>query len=95
MLTRLVFTSSESSLGDLLLAELGNGVFIGFLLDVGVFGGGEEFNVAVAGKVGSNSTVGSVSSSSALLSSVYLNVADDKLVFFKTLDSSVGLEVLE
>jgi len=90
-----VFTSSESSLGDLLSGELGDGVFIAFLLDISVFSGGEEFNVTVGRKVRSDSTMSSVCSSSALLSSVDLDVVDDELVFFESLYNSVSLEVLE
>jgi len=78
-----VFSSSESSLGNLFLAKSGDNLFIGFLLDVSFLGGGEQFDVAVGGKVRSDSTVGSVSSSSALLSSVDLDVGDDELVFFE------------
>ena len=47
MLTRLVFTSSESSLGDLLLAKSGDGFLVGFSLNIDVLGGGEQFDVAV------------------------------------------------
>jgi len=47
----LVFTSSESSLGDLLLGKLGDSLFIGFLLNVSFLGGGEDFDVAVGRKV--------------------------------------------
>ena len=42
-----MFTGSESGLGDLLLGKLGDGVLVGFLLNVGVLGGGEDFDVAV------------------------------------------------
>jgi len=46
-----VFTSSESSLGDLLLGKLGGSVFIGFLLNVSFLAGAEQFDVTVGRKV--------------------------------------------
>ena len=42
-----MFTSSVSSLSDLLLGKLGGGVLVGFLLNIGFLAGGEEFDVAV------------------------------------------------
>jgi len=42
-----MFSGSESLFSDLLLAELGSSIFIGFLLNINFFSGAEQFDVAI------------------------------------------------
>jgi len=86
-------TNSKSLSSSLLLGEsdgglvsLGNGT--GSLVNV-------ELDVTVGGKVGGNSTVGSVSSSAALNSALDNDVVDDALVDVESLGLGVGDEVQE
>ena len=86
-------SDGESLLGSLLLGESdlllvlsGNGS--GLL-------GNLELNVAVGGKVGGDSSVGSVSSSSSVHGSLGGNVGNLALLDIKTLGLGVGLKVVQ
>lgn len=85
--------NGESLLGSLLLGQ-SDGLLLS-LLDTLSLLGGDELDVAVGGQVGSNSTVGSVGSSSALDGSLDGEVADEGLFNIESLSLSVSLEVLE
>jgi len=83
----------ESLTGSLLLRQsnlllVGSGNLTGLLNNV-------ELDVAVGSEVGRDSSVGSVSSSSALNSSLGANVRDLALLDIKTLGLGVALEVGE
>jgi len=74
---------------------MGSLVLIGFLLNVDGFFDGEDFDVASGAQVGINSAVSSVSSPSALLGSVNLDVGDSQITSVKSLNVGIGLEVLQ
>ena len=86
--------NSESLLGSLLLGQ-SHLLILSSSLDVLSLLGGNELDVAVGGKVGSNSTVGSVCSSSALNSSLDGEVGNEALFNGQTLCLGVGSEILE
>jgi hypothetical protein len=85
---------SESLLGSLLLGQ-SHLLVLSSSLDVLSLLGSDELDVAVGGEVGSNSTVGSVGSSSALDSSLDSEVGDETLFNAQALSLSVGCEILE
>ncbi len=87
-------SNGESLLGSLLLGQ-SNLLVVGSSLDVLSLLGGDELDMAIRGKVGSNSTVGSVSSSSTLDCSLNGEVANVALINVQTLSLSISLEVLE
>ena len=80
-------------LGSLLLGQ-SDGRLLSSLDTLSLLGC-DELDVAVGGKVGSNSTVGSVSSSSSLDGSLANEVTDETSLNVETLCLSVGGEVLE
>jgi hypothetical protein len=81
---------SDGSLDETSVGSSDLGTLLG---DLVLFLGGENLDVARRRQERSNSTVSSVGSSSALCSSVDLNVAEDELLSVKALDLSVGFEV--
>ena len=81
---------SESLLSGLLLGQSHLFVLTSSL-DVLSLLGGDELDVAVGGKVGSNSTVSSVCSSSALDGSLDSEMANVSLVNIQALGFSVSL----
>jgi len=56
---------------------------------------GVEFDVAVGGKVGGDTTVGTVGSSTTLLSALADGVGDNALVSVESLGLAVGNQVVE
>lgn len=89
------FADGESLSGGLFLGESELTLVISSLLDVLSLFSDDEFNVAVGGKVRTDSTVSSEGSSSALDGSVDGDVGDDALLGVETLGLSVGEGVLE
>ena len=82
----LSFADLESLSGDLFLGELDNSVLIGFLLNIFFLEGGEKLDVARGRAEWSDSTVGSVGSSSAFLSLVDLGVSNNQFVGIEALN---------
>lgn len=91
----LSFAYSESLSGGLLLCQSNSLLVFGALLDVLCLLGNKEFDVAVSGKVGSDSTVGSVGSSSALNGSLNCDVGDHALINIQTFSFSICMDILE
>jgi len=86
-------SDGESLSGGLLLGESGS-----LLVGLGDAGGllvALEFNMAVAGKVGRNSTMGSVSASTSGDGSLADGMVDDASLNIESLLFGVSLEVLE
>jgi hypothetical protein len=86
-------SDGESLSSGLLLGETGS-LFVG-LGDTGGLFVALEFDVTVGGKVGGDSTMGSVSTSSSGDGSLGDGMVDDASVDIKVLGLSVGLEVNE
>lgn len=76
-----------------LLGELEDGLL--GLGDTVVLFSSVEFNMAVGGEVGGNTTVGTVGSSATLLSTLADSVADNALVGVESLGLAVSLQVEE
>jgi len=87
------FANRELLLGSLLLSQ-SNLLFVGSGDVSGLFDN-VEFNMAVGGKVGRNSSVSSVGSSSSAHSSLGDNVGNLALFSIQSLGLGVGLQVLE
>ena len=87
-------SNGKSLLGSLLLGQ-SDGLLVVGSLDFLSKLGHDELDVTIGGQIGSNSTMGSVCSSSALDSSLYDEVSNHTLFNIETLGFSVGLEVLE
>ena len=88
----LLSTDSEASSSQL-LRELGEGLFV--LGNIVNSLGAVELDVAVRGKVWSNTTVSTVGSAATLLGTLNNDVGDDALVNIEALGFAVGLEVDE
>jgi hypothetical protein len=87
-------SNGKSLLGSLLLGQ-SHFLVLGSSLDVLSLLGGDELDVAVWGKVGSNSTVSSVGSSSSLDGSLHGKVRDEASINVQALSLGVSLEILE
>ena len=87
-------SNGKSLLGSLLLGQ-SNLLVLSSSLDVLGLLRGNELDVAVGGEVGSNSTVSSVGSSSALDGSLDSEVADEAFISIQALSLGISLEVLE
>ena len=87
-------SNGESLLGSLLLGQ-SHLLVLSSSLDVLSLLSGDELDVAVGREVGSNSSVSSVSSSSALDGSLNSEVANEALISVQTLSLGISLEILE
>ena len=85
---------SESLLGSLLLGQSHLFVLSCSLNVLGLFGG-DEFDMAIRREIGSNSTVGSVCSSSSLYGSLDDEVTNIALINVQALSLSISLKVFE
>lgn len=88
----LTSSQSQSLLSELLLGQFTLSLFLG-LGDVAVTGSEEQFNVAVGGLEGVDSTMGSVGSSSALLSLLDGDMGDNEVIQVQVLGSGGSLGV--
>jgi hypothetical protein len=87
-------SNGKSLLGSLLLCQSDGLLVVGALYLLCLLGC-NELDMAVGGKVGSDSAVGSVGSSSTLDSALNSEVADDGLLNVEALCLSVSLKVLK